>query len=77
MRVRQQRPIMRRSQKLSNLLAAINPAFESTQDATTQFVAMRHDLLRLLDQQPNLAKLDIDFKICSPPGLIADFWCYG
>jgi len=33
-----------------------------TQDATTQLVAMRHDLLRLLDQQPDLAKLDIDFK---------------
>ena len=33
-----------------------------TQDATTQLVAMRHDLLRLLDRQPNLAKLDIDFK---------------
>ena len=33
-----------------------------TQDATTQLVAMRHDLLRLLDRQPNLVKLDIDFK---------------
>ena len=33
-----------------------------TQDATTQLVAMRHDLLRLLDQHPDLAKLDIDFK---------------
>ena len=33
-----------------------------TQDATTQLVAMRRDLLRLLDQHPNLAKLDIDFK---------------
>ena len=33
-----------------------------TQDATTQLVAMRRDLLRLLDQHPDLAKLDIDFK---------------
>ena len=33
-----------------------------TQDATTQLVAMRRDLLRLLDQRPDLAKLDIDFK---------------
>ena len=33
-----------------------------TQEATTQLVAMRHDLLRLLEQQPDLAKLDIDFK---------------
>ena len=33
-----------------------------TQDATTQLVAMRHDLLRLCDHQPDLAKLDIDFK---------------
>ena len=33
-----------------------------TQYATTQLVAMRHDLLRLLDKQPELAKLDIDFK---------------
>ncbi len=33
-----------------------------TQDATSQLVAMRHDLLRLLDQQPDLAKIDIDFK---------------
>jgi len=33
-----------------------------TQDATSQLVAMRHDLLRLLDKQPDLAKLDIDFK---------------
>ena len=33
-----------------------------TQEATTQLVAMRHDLLRLLDQQPDLGKLDIDFK---------------
>ena len=33
-----------------------------TQDATTQLVAMRCDLLRLLDQHPDLAKLDIDFK---------------
>ena len=33
-----------------------------TQDATAQLVAMRHDLLRILDQHPNLAKLDIDFK---------------
>ena len=33
-----------------------------TQHATTQLVAMRQDLLRLIDQQPDLAKLDIDFK---------------
>ena len=33
-----------------------------TQDATTQLVAMRRDLLRLLEQHPDLAKLDIDFK---------------
>jgi malonyl-CoA decarboxylase len=33
-----------------------------TQDATTQLVAMRRDLLRLLGQHPDLAKLDIDFK---------------
>ena len=33
-----------------------------TQDATNQLVAMRRDLLRLLDQHPDLAKLDIDFK---------------
>ena len=33
-----------------------------TQDATTQLVAMRRDLLRLLDQHPDLTKLDIDFK---------------
>lgn len=33
-----------------------------TQDATAQLVAMRHDLLQILDQHPNLAKLDIDFK---------------
>ena len=33
-----------------------------TQDATTQLVAMRRDLLRLLDQHPDFAKLDIDFK---------------
>ena len=33
-----------------------------TQDATTHLVAMRHDLLGLLDQHPDLAKLDIDFK---------------
>ncbi len=33
-----------------------------TQDATTQLVTMRHDLLRLLDQHSDLAKLDIDFK---------------
>ena len=33
-----------------------------TQDATAQLVAMRHDLLRLIDQHPDLAKLDIDLK---------------
>ncbi len=33
-----------------------------TQDATTQLVAMRRDLLRLLDQHPDLARLYIDFK---------------
>ena len=33
-----------------------------TQDATTQLVAMRRDLLRLLDQHSDLVKLDIDFK---------------
>ena len=33
-----------------------------TQDATAQLVAMRQDLLRLIDQQPDLAKVDIDFK---------------
>jgi len=33
-----------------------------TQDATAQLVAMRLDLLRLLHDHPNLAKLDIDFK---------------
>ena len=33
-----------------------------TQDATAQLVTMRQDLLRLIDQQPDLAKVDIDFK---------------
>ena len=33
-----------------------------TQDATAQLVAMRLDLLRLLPDHPDLAKLDIDFK---------------
>ena len=42
--------------------AAINSAFESNTGCHYQLVAMRHDLLRLLDQQPDLAKLDIDFK---------------
>ena len=33
-----------------------------TQDATAQLVAMRCDLLQLLVDNPNLSKLDIDFK---------------
>ncbi len=33
-----------------------------TQDATTQLVVMRSDLLRLIAQYPEIAKLDIDFK---------------
>ena len=48
-----------------------------TQYATTQLVAMRHDLLRLLDKQPELAKLDIDFKKSLPHGSTADFWFCG
>ena len=48
-----------------------------TQDATAQLVAMRHDLLRLLDQQPDLAKLDIDFKNLFTTWFNRGFWCCG
>ena len=50
-KVHQQRPIMVRSQSWSNQRLQFIRRLNQTQNATTQLVAMRHDLLRLLDQQ--------------------------